>query len=67
MSGYIFDNAAERETEQRFGSLAALYDPRTIRFWRRLALAPAGAAWNSARVAARSPVGSPTGSAMRAT
>lgn len=57
MTGYIFDNAAERETEQRFGSLAALYDPRTIRFleatgiglgWRCLEIGAGGgsiAAW----------------------
>lgn len=32
MSRYIFDNAAERPTAQRFASLEALYDPRTIRF-----------------------------------
>lgn len=32
MSGYIFDNAAEQPTSQRFASLEALYDPRTIRF-----------------------------------
>lgn len=32
MTGYIFDNAAERPTAQRFASLEALYDPRTARF-----------------------------------
>ncbi len=32
MSGYIFDNAAEQPTAQRFASLETLYDPRTIRF-----------------------------------
>jgi ubiquinone/menaquinone biosynthesis C-methylase UbiE len=32
MSGYIFDNAAEQLAAQRFGSLEALYDPRTMRF-----------------------------------
>ena len=31
MTSYIFDNAAERETEQRFSSLESLYDPLTIR------------------------------------
>ena len=31
MTGYIFDNAAERETEQRFSSLESLYDPLTTR------------------------------------
>ena len=62
MSGYIFDNAAERETEQRFGSLAALYDPRTTRFlaatgvgpgWRCLEIGAGGgsvAAWLAERV-----------------
>lgn len=40
MAGYIFDNAAERETEQRFGSLAALYDGRTIRFLEATGIAP---------------------------
>lgn len=40
MRGYIFDNAAELETEQRFGSLAALYDPRTIRFLTETGVAP---------------------------
>jgi ubiquinone/menaquinone biosynthesis C-methylase UbiE len=32
MSRYIFDNGAEQPTTQRFASLEALYDPRTIRF-----------------------------------
>ncbi len=62
MTGYIFDNAAERETEQRFGSLAALYDPRTIRFleatgvglgWRCLEIGAGGgsvATWMADRV-----------------
>jgi SAM-dependent methyltransferase len=31
MTNYIFDNAAEREAEQRFSSLEALYDPLTKR------------------------------------
>lgn len=31
MSKYIFDNASERPTAQRFASLEALYDPRTTR------------------------------------
>ena len=64
MSGYIFDNAAEQETEQRFGSLAALYDPRTIRFleatgvgpgWRCLEIGAGGgsvATWLADRVGA---------------
>lgn len=32
MSGYIFDNAAEQPTAQRFASLETLYDPRTVRY-----------------------------------
>jgi SAM-dependent methyltransferase len=39
-SSYLFDNAAEREAEQRFGSLAALYDVRTTRFLAATGLAP---------------------------
>ena len=39
-SSYVFDNAAEREAEQRFGSLAALYDVRTTRFLAATGLAP---------------------------
>jgi hypothetical protein len=31
MTSYIFDNASERETEQRFSSLEWLYDPLTTR------------------------------------
>ncbi len=31
MTNYIFDNAAELETEQRFSSLESLYDPITTR------------------------------------
>jgi len=31
MTSYIFDNAAERETAERFSSLEALHDPDTIR------------------------------------
>lgn len=49
MSSYIFDNAAERETEQRFGSLAALYDPRTIRF---LEATGVGAGWRCLEIGA---------------
>jgi len=49
MGGYIFDNAAERETEQRFGSLAALYDPRTIRF---LEATGVGAGWRCLEIGA---------------
>lgn len=40
MSGYIFDNAAEQPTTQRFASLEALYDPRTIRFLEATGLGP---------------------------
>ena len=32
MTSYIFDNAAEAETSQRFNCLDALYNPRTFRF-----------------------------------
>src|SRR4029077_16061164 len=42
MTGYIFDNAAERETEQRFSSLESLYDPLTTR---HLAATGIGAGW----------------------
>jgi SAM-dependent methyltransferase len=31
MTNYIFDNAAERETAERFASLGSLHDPHTIR------------------------------------
>jgi SAM-dependent methyltransferase len=62
MSGYLFDNAAERPTAQRFGSLETLYDPRTIRFldatgvgpgWRCLEVGAGSgsiAAWLAGRV-----------------
>jgi SAM-dependent methyltransferase len=40
MSGYIFDNAAEAPTAQRFASLEALYDPRTIRFLEATGVGP---------------------------
>lgn len=40
MSGYIFDNAAEQPTAQRFGSLEELYDPRTIRFLESTGVGP---------------------------
>jgi SAM-dependent methyltransferase len=40
MSGYIFDNAAEQPTGQRFASLEALYDPRTIRFLETTGVGP---------------------------
>src|SRR5690349_7201504 len=40
MSRYIFDNAAEEPTAQRFASLEALYDPRTIRFLEETGIGP---------------------------
>jgi SAM-dependent methyltransferase len=40
MSSYIFDNAAETPTAQRFASLEALYDPRTIRFLEATGVGP---------------------------
>jgi SAM-dependent methyltransferase len=40
MSSYIFDNAAERPTSQRFASLETLYDPRTIRFLEATGVGP---------------------------
>ena len=40
MSSYIFDNAAEEPTTQRFASLEALYDPRTIRFLEATGVGP---------------------------
>lgn len=40
MSSYIFDNAAEQPTTQRFASLEAIYDPRTIRFLTETAVGP---------------------------
>lgn len=43
MSSYIFDNADERPTTQRFASLEALYDPHTIR---TLEAAGVGTGWH---------------------
>jgi len=40
MTSYIFDNAAEEPTAQRFASLEALYDPRTIRFLEATGVGP---------------------------
>jgi SAM-dependent methyltransferase len=40
MSGYIFDNAAEQPTAQRFGNLEILYDPRTIHFLEATGVGP---------------------------
>lgn len=51
MSGYIFDNAAEQPTAQRFGSLESLYDPRTIRI---LAATGIGPGWQCLEVGAGS-------------
>ncbi len=51
MSGYIFDNAAERPTAQRFGSLEALYDPRTTHF---LEMTGVGPGWRCLEVGAGS-------------
>lgn len=62
MSSYIFDNAAEQPTAQRFGSLETLYDSRTCHFltmtgvgpgWRCLEIGGGGgsiAAWLADRV-----------------
>jgi ubiquinone/menaquinone biosynthesis C-methylase UbiE len=47
VSRYIFDNAAEEPTAQRFASLEALYDPRTIRF---LEAAGVGPGWRCLEV-----------------
>jgi ubiquinone/menaquinone biosynthesis C-methylase UbiE len=40
MSRYVFDNAAEQPTAQRFASLETLYDPRTIRFLEATGIGP---------------------------
>jgi SAM-dependent methyltransferase len=40
MTGYLFDNANERPTAQRFSSLEAIYDPRTIRFLEATGVGP---------------------------
>ena len=40
MSGYIFDNADERPTTQRFASLESLYDPRTTGFLEATGIGP---------------------------
>src|SRR4051812_45567785 len=62
MSKYIFDNAAEQPTSQRFANLESIYDPRTIAFleatgidagWRCLEVGGGGgsvAAWLADRV-----------------
>ena len=62
MTSYIFDNAAETETAERFASLDALYNFRTFRFLETTGIGPgwhclevgggsgAVAAWMAARV-----------------
>jgi ubiquinone/menaquinone biosynthesis C-methylase UbiE len=69
MGTYIFDNTAETETADRFGSLDALYNPRTFRFLETAGIGPGSrcleigggsgsvAAWMAERVG-------PTGSVL---
>jgi len=45
MTSYIFDNAAVRETEQRFSSLESLYDPLTTRHLVATGLGPGWRCW----------------------
>jgi SAM-dependent methyltransferase len=45
MTSYIFDNAAERETEQRFSSLESLYDPLTTRHLEVTGIGPGWRCW----------------------
>lgn len=45
MTSYIFDNAAERETAQRFSSLESLYDPHTIRHLVTTGIGPGWRCW----------------------
>jgi len=45
MTSYIFDNAAERETQQRFSSLESLYDPLTARHLVATGIAPGWRCW----------------------
>ncbi len=45
MTSYIFDNAAERETAQRFSSLEALYDPLTTRHLAATGIEPGWRCW----------------------
>jgi ubiquinone/menaquinone biosynthesis C-methylase UbiE len=45
MTSYIFDNAAERETEQRFSSLESLYDPLTTRHLVATGIGPGWRCW----------------------
>ncbi len=49
MTGYVFDNAAEGPTSQRFAGLEALYDPRTRGI---LAAAGVGPGWRCLEVGA---------------
>lgn len=39
-AGYVFNNASEQPTAQRFESLEALYDPRSIRFLEATGVGP---------------------------
>ena len=45
MTSYIFDNAAERDTEQRFSSLESLYDPLTTRHLVATGIGPGWRCW----------------------
>ncbi len=45
MTSYIFDNAAERETAQRFSSLESLYDPLTTRHLAATGIEPGWRCW----------------------
>jgi hypothetical protein len=45
MTSYIFDNTAERETEQRFSSLESLYDPLTTRHLVATGIGPGWRCW----------------------
>ena len=48
MNAYIFENAAEAETAERFATLDTLYNFRTFRFLERPASGRVGTAWRSA-------------------
>jgi SAM-dependent methyltransferase len=45
VTNYIFDNAAERETAQRFSSLEHLHDPHTIRHLLATGIGPGWRCW----------------------
>jgi SAM-dependent methyltransferase len=45
MTSYIFDNAAEHETEQRFSSLESLYDPHSKRHLVATGVEPGWRCW----------------------